>query len=65
MKVTTEVTHEQRAGFRWDTGPWEWGDLGWWDTGLWGHGDTSCPLLPVQVVPGDELEGLSQENNGE
>lgn len=44
----------------WDGGRW---DLGGSAVGTWRH--VLRPLLPLQVVPGDELEGLSQENNGE
>ena len=40
VKVTTEVTHEQKAGFGWDRGPWEWEVWGCGDggaIGTWGH----------------------------
>lgn len=60
----TEVTHEQRAGFRWDRGRWKWGDLGCWDTGLWGHEDTSCSLSTSRELPAMNVRVLPRRTMG-
>lgn len=65
MQVTTEVIHEQMAGFKWDMGAMGMeglGMLGHRTVGIWGH-----VLLPLclQVVPGNEHEGLAQKDDGE
>lgn len=76
MKVTMEVTHEQRTRFRWDTEGWEWGVMRCWNMGLWGHGDTSCSpsasreflavnvrVLPRRTMGNENLSTTSQCNS--